>query len=188
MVWRKKKIGTEVSDAAQSSASRGAAAAGAQNSQTSPGSQHIGAPGQPSAQNLDTIASSWVVDADEFKVPVRIQGSQRPYTIPRNYRIIGDITSARRIVIDGEFAGGVLEAPTVTVTAGGCLRGRVKAGNLQVAGAVDADVAVGEALEVSGRGQLAGTIDAPEVKIWPGAILHGATLAVGSKSDRVAVK
>lgn len=184
MGWLRKKTATTVSDAP-----RGASLQEGKVVPTSPTQARlIGLPaahqGELRTQNLDSSPGSWLVDAEEFKIPVRLQGIQRPYIIPRNYRITGDVTSARRVVVEGELAGGMLDVPTVTVTAGGCLRGCVKAANLQIAGLVDADVSVSEAIEVSGRGRLAGRIVAPEVKVWPGAVLHGAVLTVGEKTPQ----
>jgi|GEM_PF-2600879 len=186
MVWRKKKTSAEALANSSGTHSLESAATGTKNHQTSAVVRPTSGVRGLSPQNGDEAQGSWLVDAEEFKVAVRPQGAQRPYTIPRNYLITGDMTSARRVVIEGEFAGGLLDAPTVTVTAGGSLRGRVKAAHLQVAGSVDADVLVGEALEVSGRGQLAGHIQAPQVKVWPGAVLHGAVLTVGGNTAQTA--
>jgi cytoskeletal protein CcmA (bactofilin family) len=122
---------------------------------------------------------AWQAGAPEFSLPVSHAASRRPYIIPRNYRISGNLSTARQVVVNGEFVAGVLDAPTVTVAPGGRARGRIAANNVQIAGTVDAEVTARTAVEVSGRGHLAGEVRAPAVKVWPGAVLHVSSLNVG---------
>jgi cytoskeletal protein CcmA (bactofilin family) len=130
-------------------------------------------------QNQDPLNGVWPADIQEFCLPVTHSASQRPYVIPRNYRISGNLSTARQVIVHGEFAAGVLEAPTVTVAPSGGVRGRVTAKNVQISGTVDASVHARASIEVSGRGRLAGDIRTPAVKVWPGAILHASKLTVG---------
>jgi cytoskeletal protein CcmA (bactofilin family) len=130
-------------------------------------------------QNLDSLSGGAEACNRDFSIPVSCPGSQRPYVIPRNYRISGLISSDRQVLVQGEFSDGVLKAPTVTVTPGGVVRGRIEATNVQVAGTVSADVVSRAAIEVSDRGRLAGHVQAPAIKVWPGAILDASKLSIG---------
>jgi cytoskeletal protein CcmA (bactofilin family) len=132
-----------------------------------------------SPQNQDVLKGTWQSDTREFSLPVAHSQSRRAYVIPRNYRISGNLSSARQILVYGDFATGVLEAPTVTVAPSGSVRGRVATNNLQVSGTVDAQVYARVGVEVSGRGRLSGEIHSPALKVWPGAALHASRLKVG---------
>jgi cytoskeletal protein CcmA (bactofilin family) len=138
-----------------------------------------GAQGGLIPQNQDALGAVWQADTREFCMPVSHNTSQRPYIIPRNYRISGNLSTPRQVVVRGEFAAGVLEAPTLTVAPTGGVRGRIAAKNVQVAGTVDAKVQARVGIEVSGRGRLAGDIRSPSLKVWPGASLHASKMAVG---------
>ncbi len=141
----------------------------------------LGAHSGPMPHNQDLLKGVWQADTREFCLPVSHSTSQRPFVIPRNYRISGSVSTNRQVVVYGEFAAGVLEAPTVTVAPAGMVRGRVSAKNVQISGTVDAVVQALEGVEVSGRGRLAGEIRAPAVKVWPGAALHASKLIVGKQ-------
>jgi cytoskeletal protein CcmA (bactofilin family) len=129
--------------------------------------------------NQDLFKGVWQADTREFCLPVSHRISQRPFVIPRNYRISGNLSTTRQVLVHGEFAAGVLDAPTVTVAPSGAVRGSITASNIQISGTVDAKVSASVAVEVSGRGRLAGEIRAPAVKVWPGAALHASKLTVG---------
>jgi len=137
--------------------------------------------GSLTSRNVDTLSNVSAKTAQEFQIPIKACGSQRAYVIPRNYRVKGEIRSDRRILIRGELADCVVQAPAVTVTESGSVcGGRVAAGNLQVAGSVDAELSVTEAVEVSGRGRVSGSVSAPKLRVSPGAVLNGALLKVGA--------
>lgn len=128
------------------------------------------------ARNIDFTWSEWEVHQEEFSVPAPRRIGQRPYVIPRNYRISGAVSSERQVLVCGEFADGVLDAPTVTVAPSGVVRGRVLASSVQVAGTVDASVVALVSVEVSGRGRVAGEVKAPAMKVWPGARLQASIM------------
>ncbi len=130
------------------------------------------------AQNQDNSHDDWNPDTREFTIPVRITNSKRPYTLPRNYRISGDLASDRQVIVQGEFLSGFLNAPMVLVAPGGVVRDNLTAANLRVAGTVDAVANIGVCVEISGRGCISGTIKAPAIKAAPGARLDGCQLQI----------
>ncbi len=184
-MWRKKIKKAAESDGKHSGAVLEDAAPGAGQDGVAGGADILGvvaAAGSQAGltpQNQDASPGIWPADTREFCLPVSHSASRRPYVIPRNYRISASLSTARQVVVHGEFAVGMLEAPTVTVVPTGVVRGRVVANNLQIAGTVDANVHAKLGIEVSGRGRLAGDVRAPAVKVWPGAVLHASKLTVG---------
>jgi cytoskeletal protein CcmA (bactofilin family) len=129
-------------------------------------------------RNLDAVKSDWADKAPEFQLPVRPMGTTRPYVIPANYKISADIFSSRPVVIRGHFAAGVVEAPTVTVEPRGVLCDTAIVENLRVAGESQAKVSATAAVEVSSRGTLSGSVNSPNLKVWPGANLKGAQVEI----------
>ncbi|MFN4895407.1 MAG: polymer-forming cytoskeletal protein [Pseudomonadota bacterium] len=183
MVWRKRKqqLTEAVSDQSRNDLTKSdLVKQGPDGLQTTGEAvERVASAGSLSPRNLDAATSAWSPDTREFFLPVHHRASQRPYVLPRNYRISGDLSSDRQVLVEGEFLTGTLEAPTVTVATGGTVRGVVKALNVQVAGTVDANVNATQGVEVSGRGRLSGEIRTPTVKVAPGAVLHASKMFVG---------
>lgn len=170
MVWRKRK---EQANPTKLIPSSGAAGTSAQAVELP--SHRLG-PAVP--QNHDSSVDSWNPDTREFTIPARLATSKRPYVLPRNYRISGDLASDRQVIVQGEFLSGLLDAPNVLVAPGGVVRDSLVASNLQVAGTVDANVRVESCVEISGRGRVSGSVKAPMIKAAPGARLEGCELQV----------
>jgi cytoskeletal protein CcmA (bactofilin family) len=181
MVWKRKKptIDIPVSDKvlATGESARPAASADAVSLGDIPGRPVVNTNIAP--RNLDAVKSDWTDRVPEFQLEVRPMGTTRPYVIPTNYKISGDIFSSRPVVIRGQFAAGVIEAPTVTVEPGGLLCDTAIVESLQVAGESQAKVSATAAIEVSSRGTLRGSVASPNLKVWPGANLKGAQVRIG---------
>lgn len=185
MEWRKKKQRKEVTERSESAHGPVAEGqGGAAGSVGSSGTTAIGTAGNAALltpQNLDYESTGWAAGAREFALSTCHSESQRPYVVPRNYLISGNISTQRRVVISGEVIAQELRAPTITVASGGVVRGTVHAGSVQVAGTIDARVVATQSVEVSGRGHVSGVVRSPAVKVWPGAVLHTASMEVGAE-------
>jgi cytoskeletal protein CcmA (bactofilin family) len=182
MVWKKKKQPSVAPVSSEYDREGGAMQrepAGAMERSPRAGGEAVGSltTAGLTARNLDSTRSEWEVNEPGFSLPVHHRTSHRPYIIPRNYRISGAISSERQVLVCGEFAQGVLEAPTLTVAPGGLVKGQVIAASVQVAGTVDASVRALASVEVSGGGRVTGELQAPAMKVWPGAILQAAITA-----------
>lgn len=179
MVWKRKKttIGVEGSDTASL-----ASAANLIVHESSASEKNIPAPVSSvlnqTTNNSDSLGGVWASKAPEFQMPVRSRPSLKPYVIPANYKISGNIFSDRAVLVFGQFAEGEIEAPTVTVEAGGTLNGNVHVQTLRIAGTSDAVVSASTGVEVSSRGTLRGRVTTPALKVWPGATLLGAQIEV----------
>jgi cytoskeletal protein CcmA (bactofilin family) len=181
MVWKRKKptVDMPVSDKvlAAGESARPSVSADSVSLGDIPGRSVVNSNIAP--KNLDAIKSDWADRAPEFQLQVRPMGTTRSYVIPANYKISGDIFSSRPVIIRGQFAAGVVEAPTVTVEPGGLLCDTAVVENLQVAGESQAKVSATAAVEVSSRGTLSGSVTSPNLKVWPGANLKGAQVRIG---------
>ena len=183
MVWKRKRqtVDSSVSDKSLSSGGlvKSSGVAGSESPLGVLGHDMTAPTGAP--KNVDTVKSDRTDRAPEFQMPVRASGAASSYVIPANYKISGDIFLARPVVIRGQFVAGVIEAPTVTVEPGGFLDDRAEVENLRVAGESQATVSASVGVEVSARGILGGAVTSPSLKVWPGANLKGAQVAIGAR-------
>jgi cytoskeletal protein CcmA (bactofilin family) len=179
MVWKRKKTTVTVggSDTASLASAANLVVHESSTGETEP-STPVSSVLNQTTNNSDSLGGVWASKAPEFQMPVRSRPSLKPYVIPANYKISGNIFSDRAVLVFGQFAEGEIEAPTVTVEPGGTLNGGVHVQTLRIAGTSDAVVSASTGVEVSSRGTLRGRIVTPAIKIWPGATLLGAQIEV----------
>ncbi len=77
--------------------------------------------------------------------------------------------------------GGTVDANTITVSEGGRLAVPTKAVRVTIEGVVEADVSASAELRVGPKATVRGSLNAPVVRIEPGAKVSEATLFVGPK-------
>lgn len=111
----------------------------------------------------------------------RIQNfDQRPYTVPRGYKISGSLSSVRPIVVEGELTGMDLVAQQVCVAPGGVLRGVARVGELVCQGSIDAEIEATKSVEIVSSGSVSGSVTAPQVRVESGAQMRNAELCINS--------
>lgn len=105
----------------------------------------------------------------------------RAYVVPRSYRVTGTIISARPVVVQGEVADGAMDAAVVSVPHGGRLAVPTKASSVYVDGLVVSDVSASVEIAVGSQATVRGSLNAPAIRVEPGAQLANAVLFVGPK-------
>lgn len=128
---------------------------------------------KPENRDLPVHEGDWLKD-------VAVQGA-RAYVVPGSCRLSGNILTSRPIVVRGDFSGGRLESPRVTVLPGASLGAAVRAQIVDVQGAIVGDVEASTLVEVSAAGAVSGRIQSPAIRVAPGAAILGASFVVGEK-------
>jgi cytoskeletal protein CcmA (bactofilin family) len=96
-------------------------------------------------------------------------------------RLLGEVTGATEVLIDGEIEGEVRVDATVTVGAEGAVTGAVSAPVIRVAGRVVGNLLASDRVEVSPSGSVEGDIAAPRIVIAEGAFFKGRVEMTGEK-------
>jgi cytoskeletal protein CcmA (bactofilin family) len=96
-----------------------------------------------------------------------------PTRIAPGTRVLGEITGATELVVDGEVEGSIRVETTVTVGPEGRVQGPIAARVVRVGGRVAGDVRGGERVELLPTGSLEGNITAPRMAIGEGAFFKG---------------
>jgi cytoskeletal protein CcmA (bactofilin family) len=110
-----------------------------------------------------------------------MSGSQRPYIVPRGYKISGDIFATRPVVVEGELNGADCVAQAIFVAPEGMLTGRVRVGTLRCTGSIDAEVIASKNVEVISQGAVSGRVTAPTMMVEPGARIQAAELCINNE-------
>jgi hypothetical protein len=174
MVWRRKRAAPDITE--------GAAAKQAESSVANSDAHTVSNRGAPRTET--PVNSDKVLKTDGrlelgFEPLPAGYTMQRRYTVPRSYRISGSIVSGRPVSVSGEIVEGQLSAQVVTVMPGGRVGSQIRAGTVQVAGAVSGDIRAKGLVDVSSMGEITGLIETPQLRAVPGAKLSGASLKVG---------
>jgi cytoskeletal protein CcmA (bactofilin family) len=175
MIWKRKRGAVETTDGA---AARKAGPDEVNSDALEPGAVTGAALGRANPINSDKLLSSGGRLELGFKPLPEAVATTRKYSIPRAYRVSGRLVSARPISVQGDVSGGELSAQVVSVMPGGRVGARTKAETVQVAGLVSGDIRAKALVDVSSIGELTGSVEAPQVRVLPGAKLVGASLKV----------
>ena len=97
-------------------------------------------------------------------------------------RVLGEVTGATEVLVEGEVRGAIRVDATVTVAAGGLVEGPIAARVVRVAGKVVGDVRGADRVEVGVAAVLEGDIAAPRVVISEGAFFKGMIQMQGDKA------
>lgn len=93
--------------------------------------------------------------------------------IAKGSKVVGKITGAAELVIDGEVEGEIHLDSRVVIGPSGRLQGTVQGRSVQVGGKIVGDVRGSERVEVLASGSLDGDVSAPRVVIAEGAFFKG---------------
>ena len=93
--------------------------------------------------------------------------------IARGSRVVGEISGAADLVIDGVVDGEIRLESQVVVGTEGRVEGKIVARSVEVAGKVLGNVQGGERVEVLATGSLEGDVQSPRVVIAEGAFFKG---------------
>ena len=112
-------------------------------------------------------------------------------TIASGTEIMGDVRSEANLIIAGVVNGSVTGASSVTIAAGGLLKGLLKAKHAVVAGAVVGDIAAEETLTLMAGSRVEGDLETYQLAVEPGAVIagrctmpvHAGTVAVDIKTE-----
>jgi cytoskeletal protein CcmA (bactofilin family) len=96
-------------------------------------------------------------------------------------RLLGEVTGATELLIDGEIEGEVRVDATVTVGAEGAVLGPISAPVVRVAGRVVGDLLASDRVEVTPTGMVEGNVAAPRIVIAEGAFFKGRVEMTGEK-------
>lgn len=88
-------------------------------------------------------------------------------------QVVGEITGATDVVIEGDLQGEVRIEGKVRVVEGGRVRGGLQAGELEIGGQVRGDVVGRERIRLDASAELHGNLSAPRVVIDEGAFFKG---------------
>ena len=133
------------------------------------------------AENTDTVVRA---AAQEPKSPVQRASVPRAaipgaYIVPQGYRIAGNLSTSRPVVVDGELAGAKVVTNQLYVRSGGTVEAPAVVGSLLVEGTVSGPVFARDSVEVRSGGVVQGSLEAPSLTVAPGGIINGAQLSVG---------
>jgi cytoskeletal protein CcmA (bactofilin family) len=127
------------------------------------------------------MSPDWSADLTEIPSSSEQVSSGRAYVIPRSYRISGNLLLSRAVVVQGEVVGGAIDATTVVVLPGGRLAAPTKAVKVAIEGVVEGDVSASAELSVGSQAVVRGSLNAPVIRVEPGAQVSEAMLFVGPK-------
>jgi len=96
-------------------------------------------------------------------------------------RLLGEVTGATELLIEGEIEGEVRVDATVTVGAEGAVLGAISAPVIRVAGRVVGNLLALDRAEVSPSGSVEGDIAAPRIVIAEGAFFKGRVEMTGER-------
>jgi len=99
-------------------------------------------------------------------------------------KITGLITGDSDFLINGEIDGDCDLTGTLTLAKGGLWHGKIKAGNVIVAGQVDGDIIANGKVEITESARISGTVTADAIAVAEGAIVEGIMQTTG-QSDPV---
>lgn len=95
-------------------------------------------------------------------------------------KIVGDITSAGDVRIDGHLLGNIVTTGKFVLGASGVVEGNVTSGNADLSGEVKGKVNVSETLSLKNTARVNGDIITGKLAIDPGALFTG-TCNMGAK-------
>jgi cytoskeletal protein CcmA (bactofilin family) len=100
-------------------------------------------------------------------------------------RVVGDLTTAGTLRIDGHVQGSVRVGTTVVVGKDGSVSGDVEAGDAVISGTVEGSLVAASRIEVHAHAHVEGDLRALSMQLEEGAVLNG-TLSMGTAPARVA--
>lgn len=121
------------------------------------------------------------VELTQLSASIEGATSERPYVIPKSYRVSGNLFMSRPVLVRGEVVDGSVDATTLIVSEGGRLGVPTKAIRVAIEGVAEADVSAAAELRVGPKAIVRGSLNAPVVRVEPGAKVSEATLFVGPK-------
>lgn len=95
-------------------------------------------------------------------------------------KIVGDITSAQDVRIDGHLSGNIVTSGRFVLGPNGMVEGNVTSGNADLMGEVKGKVNVSETLSLKSTAKVSGDIVTGKLAIEPGALFTG-TCNMGAK-------
>ncbi len=95
-------------------------------------------------------------------------------------KIVGDITSAQDVRIDGHLTGNIVTTGKFVLGPNGVVEGNVTSGNADLMGEVKGKVNVSETLSLKNTAKINGDIVTGKLAIEPGALFTG-TCNMGAK-------
>jgi cytoskeletal protein CcmA (bactofilin family) len=95
-------------------------------------------------------------------------------------KIVGDITSAQDVRIDGHLTGNIVTTGRFVLGPNGMVDGNVTSGNADLMGEVKGKVNVSETLSLKSTAKISGDIVTGKLAIEPGALFTG-TCNMGAK-------
>jgi cytoskeletal protein CcmA (bactofilin family) len=140
-------------------------------------------------ERADTATTGFQIHPENRDLPVIDGGASaasaatlpRSYVIPSGYRISGSILTSRPVVVRGDVAGGSVCSPSVTVLPGGVLGASARVQAIEIHGSASGDIVASGLVEVSAQGSVSGEVQAPAIRVAPGAHISGASLVIGAK-------
>ncbi|MEM9188941.1 MAG: polymer-forming cytoskeletal protein [Myxococcota bacterium] len=106
----------------------------------------------------------------------------RPSILPKDMRLVGDVTGAEDLVILGTLDGEITLDGTLIVEEGGVVRGNVQAEHVIVRGVMVGDATASETIRVDETGKMVGDLHAPRVNIVKGAQFRGHVHMTGTSA------
>ncbi len=95
-------------------------------------------------------------------------------------KIVGDITSAGDVRIDGHLSGNIVIAGKFVLGATGVVEGNITSVNADLSGEVKGTVKISEMLSLKSTARINGDIETSKLMIEPGAVFTG-TCNMGAK-------
>lgn len=99
-------------------------------------------------------------------------------------KIVGDITSAGDVRIDGYLTGNIIIAGKFVLGANGVVEGNITSTNADLSGEVKGTVTVSETLSLKSTAKINGDIVTTKLMIEPGALFTG-TCNMGAKVKNI---
>lgn len=113
------------------------------------------------------------------------QTRSRPTLIAPGTEMIGEITGATDVTVEGDLQGEVRIEGTVRVGPEGRVRGALEARIVKIGGRVQGDVRGQERIVLDATAELLGDLSAPRVEIHEGAFFKGAVEMTGGGTSKV---
>jgi cytoskeletal protein CcmA (bactofilin family) len=88
-------------------------------------------------------------------------------------KIVGDITSAGDVRIDGHLSGNIVIAGKFVLGATGVVEGNITSVNADISGEVKGTVKISEMLSLKSTARINGDIETSKLMIEPGAVFTG---------------
>ncbi|MEO8372315.1 MAG: polymer-forming cytoskeletal protein [Candidatus Solibacter sp.] len=96
-----------------------------------------------------------------------------PAVIGRSMTIIGDISAAQELIVEGEVDGVLESQSMLTVGPNGKVKGNIKAHEVAIFGSVQGNVEVTSKISIRDQGSLIGDIRGAGIRIDDGAYFKG---------------